>query len=40
MIEITAFGSDSFRTYLLKLKTLLEGVPQAMLHDDEAADEI
>jgi DNA-binding MarR family transcriptional regulator len=40
VIEITASGSDSFRTYLLKLKTLLEGVPQAMLHDDEVGAEV
>jgi DNA-binding MarR family transcriptional regulator len=33
IIEITPSGADTFREYIVKLKGLLEGIPDGLLHE-------
>ena len=34
-LEITAYGSEVFRGYILKMKTLLQGIPEKLLSEPE-----
>jgi len=35
IVEITPSGTEIFREYVFKLKGLLEGIPEKMLHDQK-----